>query len=264
MEGGDMTCEIKERQEARDKAADLLWSTTPHFKRVVGQSRDLIRRAAQIGKVGVSFSGGKDSLVTLHLVRSIIPDAPAALFDSGCEMPETVQMCEQRGVEIIQPRYTYPEMARYSGWFGYPNPVEKDCNFPVKHILIEEPAEAFVVRRQLMVSATGMRAAESNGREANYSARGPLFQRKDRTWSLSPIAHWSIHDVWAYIAKHKLLPHPIYARMSAIGIKREDQRLGASLGVINAQGGRFTIMKRIAPETFAKLAQEFPQLRDMA
>jgi len=40
------------------------------------------------GRVYVAFSGGKDSTVLLHLVRSIYPDVVAVFFDTGLEYPE--------------------------------------------------------------------------------------------------------------------------------------------------------------------------------
>jgi len=40
------------------------------------------------GKVYVSFSGGKDSTVLLHIVRSIYPEVVAVFVDTGLEYPE--------------------------------------------------------------------------------------------------------------------------------------------------------------------------------
>ena len=43
------------------------------------------------GKVYVAFSGGKDSTVLLHLVRSLYPDVPAVFCNTGLEFPEIVE-----------------------------------------------------------------------------------------------------------------------------------------------------------------------------
>ena len=40
------------------------------------------------GNVYVSFSGGKDSTVLLHIVRGMYPDVPAVFSDTGLEFPE--------------------------------------------------------------------------------------------------------------------------------------------------------------------------------
>ena len=40
------------------------------------------------GKVYVSFSGGKDSTVLLHIARQIYPDIEAVFVDTGLEYPE--------------------------------------------------------------------------------------------------------------------------------------------------------------------------------
>lgn len=40
------------------------------------------------GNVYVSFSGGKDSTVLLHIVRSMYPEVPAVYSDTGLEFPE--------------------------------------------------------------------------------------------------------------------------------------------------------------------------------
>ena len=40
------------------------------------------------GQVYVSFSGGKDSTVLLHIARNIFPDIEAVYVDTGLEYPE--------------------------------------------------------------------------------------------------------------------------------------------------------------------------------
>jgi len=60
------------------------------------------------GKVYVSFSGGKDSLVLLHLVRSIYPDVEAVFCDTGLEYPEIHEVVNSfDNVRIIKPKKTF-------------------------------------------------------------------------------------------------------------------------------------------------------------
>lgn len=243
---------------------DRLHAQTSEYRSRVTRSIDTIRQARNLGRIGVSFSGGKDSLVTLHLVRSVDPQAPAAIFDSGCEMPETLELARHYGVQIIPARLSYPELARYSGWWGYRDPVDKDCPFDVRGILIEEPSETFIVRERLTVCAMGLRAEESRARSRNARARGMLYRGADRTWYLCPLAFWSVDDVWAYIYEHELRYHPAYDAMTRIGIPRERQRIGMSMGVLAIAAGNIAILRRIAPEHFSRLAAEFPAMRDVS
>lgn len=70
------------------------------------------------GKVYVSFSGGKDSTVLLHLVRSMYPEVPAVFIDTGLEYPEVRQFVkETENTIIIRPKKTFKQVLNE---YGYP------------------------------------------------------------------------------------------------------------------------------------------------
>ena len=70
------------------------------------------------GNVVVSFSGGKDSTVLLHLVRSIFPDVKAVFSNTGLEYPEIQKHVMSIGnVDIVRPTMRFDEVI---STYGYP------------------------------------------------------------------------------------------------------------------------------------------------
>lgn len=240
---------------------DALRAKLPAFQLKVDRALEVVSRARRIGRIGISFSGGKDSTVLLHLVRRVDPEAPAAFFDSGAELQSTYEIVRHYGVETIHPRLTFQEMARYSGKWGYADPVDPGCPFNFGTVLMDEPGETFVVKHRLRVSAMGLRGEESAGRWMNAAARGELYQGSDRTWYLCPLAYWTVDDVWAYISHHQLKYNAAYDALDACGVPRGQQRIATILGDRAAQYGKYALLKRIELETFNRLAAEFPELR---
>lgn len=76
------------------------------------------------GEVYISFSGGKDSSVMLHMVRKFIkeeyPDAPpveAVFSNTGLEFPEIVEFVKTiPDVTIVRPKMTYLEVVKKYGY----------------------------------------------------------------------------------------------------------------------------------------------------
>ena len=66
----------------------------------------------------VSFSGGKDSTVLLHIVRELYPDIEAVFVDTGLEYPEIRQFVKTfDNVTILRPEMRFDRVLEK---YGYP------------------------------------------------------------------------------------------------------------------------------------------------
>ena len=69
------------------------------------------------GEVYVSFSGGKDSIVLLHLVRSLFPNVPALFIDTGLEYPEIRKFVRSiDNVKWMKPNKTFKQVIEEYGF----------------------------------------------------------------------------------------------------------------------------------------------------
>lgn len=70
------------------------------------------------GKVYVSFSGGKDSTVLLHIARQCFPDIKAVFVDTGLEYPEIREFVKTiDNVTWVKPKMNFKQVIRT---YGYP------------------------------------------------------------------------------------------------------------------------------------------------
>lgn len=70
------------------------------------------------GNVYISFSGGKDSTVLLHIVREIYNDIPGVFIDTGLEYPEIKQLVKStENITILKPKMPFHKVLEN---YGYP------------------------------------------------------------------------------------------------------------------------------------------------
>lgn len=73
------------------------------------------------GKVCVNFSGGKDSTVTLHLVRSLYPEVPAVYVDHGMDLNSVRGfVLRTPNVVMLKPEMDFRQVIEKYGWV-YPS-----------------------------------------------------------------------------------------------------------------------------------------------
>jgi phosphoadenosine phosphosulfate reductase len=163
--------------------------------------------------VHVSFSGGKDSLVTLSLALEALPsDRLKAFFvNTGLEFPETVrfvhEFCEQHDIPLIE------EKAGEAFWdnVGSFGPPGKDFRWCCKVCKLG-PANAVMEKclREYGTCLTidGKRKYESFSRAETREVETNPFVRGQV--NIFPLRNWRAFEVWLYIFRNRLPYNPLY------------------------------------------------------
>ena len=90
-----------------------LWMKVERTKRRIAEWVDYYGEDG----VYISFSGGKDSTVLLHLVRSLYPEVEAVFCNTGLEYPEIVKFVKDiPNVRILKPELTFKQVIEQKGY----------------------------------------------------------------------------------------------------------------------------------------------------
>ena len=201
------------------------------------------------GSVYISFSGGKDSTVLLHLVRSEFPDVPAVFVDTGLEFPEIREFVKTiENVIWVKPKmnftqvvekYGYPLISKDQAQFIYQyrtaksertknlrwNGDEKgrfkisekwkplvDLDFKISDKccdIMKKTPSKKYEKETGRVPFIGTLAEESSARTGNWNKYGCNAFDNDRPTS-KPLSFWCEKDIWEYIKINNLAYSEIY------------------------------------------------------
>lgn len=125
------------------------------------------------GKVYVSFSGGKDSTVLLHIARQLYPDIEAVFVDTGLEYPEIREFVKTfSNVTWLRPEINFREVIKT---YGYPM-INKDVS------------RCISVARRCPNGKTAMKFNANNPYDAKYGGRYSIVKWNKLTDSEIPIS----------------------------------------------------------------------------
>ncbi|WP_459589416.1 sulfate adenylyltransferase subunit CysD [Corynebacterium camporealensis] len=202
---------------------------SPHLKDLENESLHILREVAgQFDKVGLLFSGGKDSVVVFELARRAFAPAPVPFellhVDTGHNFPEVIQFRD----ELVESTGVRLHVAAVQDWIDRGDLQERPDG--TRNPLQSVPLVETISERGYDAVLGGARRDEERARakERIFSIRdsfGGWDPRRQRPelWDLYnggkmagenvrvfPISNWTESDIWEYIGARELNLPPIY------------------------------------------------------
>jgi len=207
---------------------DLVHARSEAFQRRVSDALAVITVAlSQAQRPYIAYSGGKDSMVVMHLVHSVDPTVPIYWSDDELEYPEVVEHMTRLQELAGDQMYIGLGWATHAGWFRpwRERPFFRDSLSTA--MLVEMDTDDWMAGAGFDLVFTGIRGEESRRRRGWLAEAGPLYSVRSGTGRrCAPLAAWGEHDVWAMIARDRLPYLAVYDRLYEIGIPRDRMRVG--------------------------------------
>jgi len=162
----------------------------------------------------ISYSGGKDSLVTYSLVNQALPkeEYKVLFVDTGIEFPETVQYVRESSKILgFQDRLVIEQVSTKVFWkafemFGPPGRDFRYCCKFAKLAPIKRSIDKLYKGEQC-ISFVGQRRYESFQRTGSDVWQNTYVSNQINA---SPIQNWTSLMIWFYIMWKKLPYNPLY------------------------------------------------------
>lgn len=239
--------------EAKRTRQDLIMLQALPFEIKLLKTRQRIREwVNEYGEDGVyvSFSGGKDSTVLLHIVREMYPSVEAVFVNTGLEYPEIQQFVKSfDNVTILRPqmrfdevikKYGYPVISKEvsqklyylkkdgnknwiersieSGFFNKKYMQAAECDFFASDkccsVMKKTPIKSYA-KKQAKKSITAQMACESELRTGQWLKSGCNgFELKSPT--SNPMSFWTEQDVLRYIKENSIKIASVYGEIEYV------------------------------------------------
>lgn len=239
-----------------DREACRIYAQTRQHRYRVAKTLTIIEKALMTNNAWlIAVSGGKDSTVVMNCVRLVNPDIPAVCSVYEWMLPETrtyvqhLENCEHVASGTKQTEFS-------ANW-------EHETDLPdgVRWIGGDGQTQKRYGRQENGVFL-GLRKEESARRRIHLATLGSLFYAENnQCWQCSPIADWSVEDVWAFILSRDIPYNAAYDVLTSLDIPLKYQRIGA-LAVRSVLGyGQLAILKRGWIDLYNAYVARYPEAR---
>jgi predicted phosphoadenosine phosphosulfate sulfurtransferase len=241
-------------------------------------------------RIYVSFSGGKDSSIMLHLVAAearrrgrkigiLFVDLEAqyqltiahvaAMFDAYRDVAEpywlALPISLRNAVSQIEPRWLSWDPAAREQWVREPDPrsITSAAQFPWFRpgMEFEELVPQFgqnYAAGQLCACFVGIRSDESLNRWRTIAGHGTKFEGRPWTnycgrtlYNIYPIYDWRTEDLWTYVARERCAYNQLYDRMHQAGLTLHQMRICQPYGDDQRKG--LWLYHLIEPQTWGRV-----------